>query len=893
VESRGERVTVKADFRSPDELQLNVPMPGLDAEPLLTQLIDSSYDAFVAFDAAGLITNWNTAASRIFGYRSEEVLGKLTSMLVPRTEAIAHQGRIDRVLEGEQIHGAFVQAQRRDGTVAHLKLTLIPVGRERGGWAIARDMTEERLAQATLSEAEFRLREAQELSHVGLWLWDATSDSLQATDEIYRMHGINPLESTGTMTGYMNSAHPDDRVALKAALSESLRTGSEYEREFRIMRPDGSIRWIYSRAQVVTSVEGVNIGLRGVAQDITDRKQAADSLSEKAALLELLRRMAVAANEAADLEQALLICIRDVCLHTGWQVGEAVFIDDDDGPPISNVQTIDPDRFAGVIEASELGDPTMSNSVARALKSERPFVDSAGGPDEDDTSRSAAALGLSTVIALPLTVSGQVMAVLRFFGSAQPDEELVTTVWNGANQLGRVVERARSRDDLAHQALHDSLTGLPNRSLLMDRLGQALARQATGGGQVALVFLDLDDFKLINDSLGHETGDDLVIEVAHRLVSLLRPEDTAARLGGDEFIVLCEHLKNEDEAVKVAERILTAVSEPISLRGHPETVITASAGIAVAFGPEVSPENLLRDADLAMYRAKEAGRGRYQIFDSAMHRRASDRLTTANELRKAITDGQLRLLYQPQVSTDTGEFIGVEALVRWQHPTRGLIGPLEFIPIAEESYLIVPLGEWVLTEACRQGALWQSEYPDSDMLKLCVNVSAKQLVRPELISDVASALARSGLAPSSLCIEITESVLMSDAEFFLETLVQLKLLGVDIAIDDFGTGYSSLAYLRRYPIDVIKVDKAFVDGLEDLDPKPTAVVAAIVNLAHALGVVALAEGVETQAQRDTLERLGCDQCQGFYFGRPADPGEIALLLGARTHESIGARPRPL
>jgi diguanylate cyclase (GGDEF)-like protein len=420
-----------------------------------------------------------------------------------------------------------------------------------------------------------------------------------------------------------------------------------------------------------------------------------------------------------------------------------------------------------------------------------------------------------------------------------------------------------------------------------------LARQATGGGQVALVFLDLDDFKLINDSLGHETGDDLVIEVARRLVSLLRPEDTAARLGGDEFIVLCEHLKNEDEAVKVAERILTAVSEPISLRGHPETVITASAGIAVAFGPEVSPENLLRDADLAMYRAKEAGRGRYQIFDSAMHRRASDRLTTANELRKAITDGQLRLLYQPQVSTDTGEFIGVEALVRWQHPTRGLIGPLEFIPIAEESYLIVPLGEWVLTEACRQGALWQSEYPDSDMLKLCVNVSAKQLVRPELISDVASALARSGLAPSSLCIEITESVLMSDAEFFLETLVQLKLLGVDIAIDDFGTGYSSLAYLRRYPIDVIKVDKAFVDGLEDLDPKPTAVVAAIVNLAHALGVVALAEGVETQAQRDTLERLGCDQCQGFYFGRPADPGEIALLLGARTHESIGARPRPL
>ena len=472
------------------------------------------------------------------------------------------------------------------------------------------------------------------------------------------------------------------------------------------------------------------------------------------------------------------------------------------------------------------------------------------------------------------------MAVLRFFGSGRPDEELVTTVWNGANQLGRVVERARSRDELAHQALHDSLTGLPNRSLLMDRMGQALARQVTGGGQVALIFLDLDDFKLINDSLGHETGDELIIEVARRLGTLLRPEDTAARLGGDEFIVLCEQLSNENDAVKVAERILLAVSEPISLRGHPETVITASAGIAIALGTGVAPENLLRDADLAMYRAKEAGRGRYQIFDSAMHQRATERLTTANELRKAIGDGQLRLHYQPQVNTVTGQLVGVEALVRWQHPTRGLIGPLEFIPIAEESYLIVPLGEWVLTEACRQGASWQSEYPDIGPLKLCVNVSAKQLMRPELINDVASALARTGLVASSLCIEITESVLMGDADFFLETLLQLKMLGVDIAIDDFGTGYSSLAYLRRYPIDVIKVDKAFVDGLEDLDSKPTAVVAAIVNLAHALGVVALAEGVETQAQRDALEGLGCDQCQGFYFGRPVEPDVIAQRFAA-------------
>jgi diguanylate cyclase (GGDEF)-like protein len=404
---------------------------------------------------------------------------------------------------------------------------------------------------------------------------------------------------------------------------------------------------------------------------------------------------------------------------------------------------------------------------------------------------------------------------------------------------------------------------------------------------VALIFLDLDNFKLINDSLGHETGDDLVVKVARRIARVLRPQDTAARFGGDEFIVLCDELENEQDVVNVAERILAAVSEPMILEGHRETFVTASAGIAIASEPGNAPEALLRDADLAMYRAKEAGRGLYQIFDSAMHRLATERLTVATELRAAIVNGQLRLLYQPQVDTATGEMFGVEALIRWQHPERGLIGPLEFISVAEETHLIVPLGEWVLVEACRQGARWRDQYPEGEPLKLCVNVSAKQLARPELLDDVASALARSGIIPSSLCLEITESVLMGDEGSFLETLIGLKALGVAIAIDDFGTGYSSLAYLRRYPIDVIKVDKAFVDGLEDPDPKPTAVMAAVVDLAHALGVVALAEGVETHAQRDALRRLGCDGCQGYLFGRPVEPDVITVLMdGSRCLKPV-------
>jgi diguanylate cyclase (GGDEF)-like protein len=398
-----------------------------------------------------------------------------------------------------------------------------------------------------------------------------------------------------------------------------------------------------------------------------------------------------------------------------------------------------------------------------------------------------------------------------------------------------------------------------------------------------LIFLDLDNFKLINDSLGHEAGDDLVVKVARRLERVLRPEDTAARFGGDEFIVLCDRLESEQEVLHVAQRVLDAVSAPMSLRGHRNTVVTASAGIAIASGAGVNPEALLRDADLAMYRAKEAGRGRYQIFDSDMHRRATERLTIANELRTAIAEGQLRLLYQPQVDTVTGLLLGVEALVRWQHPERGLIGPQDFIPVAEETHLIVDVGQWVLTEACRQGAVWREQYPLLPPLNLCVNASPKQLARPELVHDVADALTDSGLTPSSLCIEITESVLMGEAESFLQTLVGLKALGVSIAIDDFGTGYSSLAYLRRYPIDIIKVDKAFVDGVDGPDPTPTAVMAAVINLAHALGVVALAEGVETGAQRATLQELGCDECQGYFFSRPVEAGAITALLGSSGH----------
>jgi diguanylate cyclase (GGDEF)-like protein len=339
----------------------------------------------------------------------------------------------------------------------------------------------------------------------------------------------------------------------------------------------------------------------------------------------------------------------------------------------------------------------------------------------------AEAVGVDSAIGFPLVVDDEVVAVVEFFwssraGATEPDDQLIATLWDGVNQLGRVVERVRARDELSHQALHDSLTGLPNRALLLDRLAHALERQRREPSFLAVIFIDVDNFKLINDSLGHDAGDRLLVTIARRLRRMIRPDDTAARFGGDEFIILCDRLPSEEVAVDVTERILAGLAAPVSLDRNNEAVVRASAGIAIARGPDASPEALLRDADSAMYRAKEAGRGRYQVFDAAMHQRATERLAIANELRTAIADGELRLVYQPQIDLESRRIVGVEALVRWAHPTRGMLGPLEFIGVAEETQLVVPLGSWVIWEACRQAASWAQGCTNHPDLQRCENV---------------------------------------------------------------------------------------------------------------------------------------------------------------------------
>jgi diguanylate cyclase (GGDEF)-like protein len=440
------------------------------------------------------------------------------------------------------------------------------------------------------------------------------------------------------------------------------------------------------------------------------------------------------------------------------------------------------------------------------------------------------------------------------------------------------IERKRAEVQLAHQALHDPLTGLPNRTLFLDRLQLALARGQRRPSGVAVLFLDLDRFKVINDSLGHDTGDRLLVDVAARLQAVLRPGDSVARFGGDEFTILCDEIDGERDAVTIAERVGEAVAAPFVL-DDTEVFLTASVGIAMASGHDARPEGLIRDADAAMYRAKERGKSRYELFDGVMRKRAVERLHTENALHRAIERGELRVHYQPMVELATGLVAGVEALVRWQHPERGLIVPAGFIPLAEETGQIVELGEWVLREACTQHRRWMREHGDGGPLRLSVNLSARQLAQPDLAANVASVLEDTAMEAAQLCLEITESVVVQDTEPAIEALNALRAQGVLIGIDDFGTGYASLTLLKRIPADLLKVDRSFVAGL-GTDPQDTPIVLSVVRLAEALGLAAVAEGVETPEQLAELQAVECRYAQGFLFARPMAPAQLGEVLAA-------------
>ena len=456
-------------------------------------------------------------------------------------------------------------------------------------------------------------------------------------------------------------------------------------------------------------------------------------------------------------------------------------------------------------------------------------------------------------------------------------------------QMGLVLEdfteRKALEDRLTHRAFHDTLTGLPNRALFSDRLVRALARakRRSERGEscaVAVLYMDLDEFKRFNDSLGHHAGDRLLVAVAEHVAARLRTGDTFARFGGDEFAMLLEGLEGVGQAAEVAERIKRALTLPFEVDGH-EAVVTASIGVASA-GPgengEEHAEELMRRADVAMYQGKREGKDRHKVFSSPMNH-SFERLELEENLRRAIAREELRVYYQPQVRISTGEVVGFEALVRWEYPERGLLLPSEFVPVAEQTGMIVPLGRWVLAEACRQARSFREQLPPDAPLRMCVNLSALQLRHPELVEEVSEALSESAMDPRGLALEITESVVMTeqDRSNAVAMLRELKDLGVSLAIDDFGTGHSSIVNLKSFPVDIIKMDRSMVGGV-DRDPENRAIVSATRGLAQAFGLEVGAEGVETAAEIEALRLLGCDFAQGYYWREPGPAEEMEKVL---------------
>ena len=709
-----------------------------------------------------------------------------------------------------------------------------------------------------------------------LYIADAGGDGRfhYVSPQIEDILGYTPQEWCADAELWAKRLHPDDAERVLAQ-EEDFANGTPVTAavEYRMLHRDSHTVWMRDEALMRAGADGIR-RWHGVMSDVTAQKRVEEELELRVAQQAAVARIGELALRGASINDVMSEAVDVASALLDLEIGAIIeLLPDGSGMAFrvtSGLPGLAPDTLVPVGKGSQAGYALMTGTAATVNDWDT----------ETRFSRSPTLTARGAMSGITLKIEGRdgpfgVLGLhsIRRREFRQGDIDFAQAL---ANILSDVVSRQHTDDAIRHQALHDPLTGLPNRLLFVDRCQQATERQRRrGGSRTAVLSLDLDQFKLVNDSLGHAVGDELLAAAAPRLRNTVRSSDTVARFGGDEFGILLEDVRNEHEAIEMAQRIAAVFTRPFVLDGA-EHFVTTSIGIALAAGGE-RPEDLIRDADAAMNRAKERGRARYELFDEALRGRAISRLRVENDLRRALARDELTLDFQPIIGADDQALTGVEALVRWDHPERGRISPGEFIPVAEETGLIEPIGRWVLQHACRQAAEWHRLNPGPPRLRLTVNISAAQIGDPSLVPSVADALHTSGLPPDQLGLELTESVLAGDQDELAETLDALTALGVRLVLDDFGTGYSSLAYLSRLPFSVLKVDRSFVAGLGSR-PQDTAVTEAIVAMARALSMMVVGEGAETAEQVAELCRIGCDRIQGFYFSRPVPAREITRML---------------
>jgi diguanylate cyclase (GGDEF)-like protein/PAS domain S-box-containing protein len=804
----------------------------------LTQfLLDHAGEGAFWADADGCFFYVNEAACALMGYSREEMLSLRVRDILPAESADHFRELSRRVREqGPFTFEAIYQRKNGERFPAEITLNYLDYQGRECYCAFARDITERKQVEVALRESEERYHSLFEGVPVGLYRTTPAGRMMDANSALVRILGFASLKSLLATKVADIYVDPEDRRSWQRAMEGAVAAQSF---ETRVRRADGSVIWVRFTARAFRGEGGEILYYEGALEDVTDRRRAEEALRSSE------ERFRSLVQNASDLISIL------------------------DAEGIVRYESPSYQRHLGA------GPEEHAGRDIRDLV----HLEDRGVADE----------ALATLVAQPSEVVTFEYRLRHRDGSWRVLESTASNLLGQPAVSGIVLnsrditDRKQAEEKLLHDTLHDELTGLPNRALFMDRLRQSMERSRREPERLTVVlFLDLDRFKLVNDSLGHLVGDELLIQIAGSLAGVLRPADTIARVGGDEFALLLEGGRDVGDAARVADRIHERLAEPINLGGQ-EVFITASIGIAVHTPEYERPEDLLRDADTAMYRAKASGRACHVVFNRVMHRFVMARLQLETDLRRAVDRGQLRVHYQPVLDLRTGEVMGFEALLRWHHPRRGLLPPDEFLTVAEETGLIVPMGRYLLLESCREIRGLQRKYPERKPLKLSVNLSNKQFFQADLFDQIQEALALSCLEPSCLGLEITEGVIIRHADSAASRFSRLKGMGVQLYLDDFGKGYSSLNYLHRFPMDLLKIDRSFTSRIEEAEGN-LAIVKAIVTLAHQLGMEVVAEGIQTAEQRAKLHALGCEYGQGFFISEPvaADGADALLASHARA-----------